>query len=113
MGRQGDAAKHQPSHPKDRYQSQKKTYGYQERDECKRSEFQEQLKLKPAAQLVYVDEAGIDNRDEYPYGYSKVGQRFYAPKSGKRTERVSWLAALKQGTLFGCGSFYVTQLGCQ
>lgn len=30
---------------------------------------------------------------EYPYGYCAVGQRFYAVKSGKRTKRVSWIAA--------------------
>jgi len=46
-----------------------------------------------------VDEAGIDNRDEYPYGYCKIGQRFYTLRSGKRTERLSWIAALKQGVL--------------
>ena len=48
----------------------------------------------------YVDEAGIDNREQYPYGYCEIGQRFHALKSGKRTERVSWIAALKQGKLF-------------
>ena len=39
------------------------TYGYQERDDLKRQAFQEQLKTKPASQIVYVDEAGIDNRE--------------------------------------------------
>jgi transposase len=58
------------------------------------------LKTKTAAQIVYVDEAGIDNRDEYPYGYCEIGHRFHALKSGKRTERVSWIAALKQGKMF-------------
>ena len=48
---------------------------------------------------MYVDEAGIDNRQEYPYGYCEIGQRFYALKSGKRTERVSWIAALKEKCL--------------
>jgi transposase len=57
------------------------------------------LKTKSPTQLVYVDEAGIDNREEYPYGYCEVGQRFHALKSGKRTERVSWIAALCQGNL--------------
>jgi hypothetical protein len=51
-------------------------------------------------QIVYGDEAGIDNRDDYGYGYCKGGQRFYALKSGKRNERVSWVAALKEGCLF-------------
>jgi hypothetical protein len=64
-------------------------------EELKHEAFQEQLKSKSAAQVVYVDEAGIDNREEHPYGYCEIGQRFSATQSGKRTERVSWLAALK------------------
>ena len=83
----------------------KKTYSYRERDELKHQAFQEQLKSKSAAQIVYVDEAGIDNREEYPYGYCEIGQRFSATKSGKRSERVSWLAALKQGELFAPMTF--------
>ncbi len=54
---------------------------------------------------MYVDEAGIDNREEYPYGYCEIGQRFHALKSGKRTQRVSWIAALKQGLLFAPMTF--------
>ena len=57
------------------------------------------MKIKPVEQVVYVDEAGIDNRDDYAYGYCEIGQRFHALKAGKRTERVSWIAALKQGKL--------------
>lgn len=56
-------------------------------------------------QCVYVDEAGMDNREDYPYGYCEIGQRFYALKGGKRTERVSWIAALKQATLFAPMTF--------
>lgn len=63
------------------------------------------MKTKSIAQLVYVDEAGIDNRDEYPDGYSKVGQRCHAQRSGKRTERISWIAALKQGKIFAPMTF--------
>jgi transposase len=66
----------------------------------KRQEFQARLLSKQRHQIVYVDEAGIDNRDDYPYGYCEVGKRFYAFKSGRRTERVSWIAALKESTLF-------------
>ncbi len=72
------------------------------------------MNTKSANQLVYIDEAGIDNRDDYPYGYCEIGQRFHAAvfcggiippqtnllKSGKRTVRVSWIAALKQGNIF-------------
>jgi transposase len=71
----------------------------------KRQAFQEQLKTKLPHQIVYVDEAGIDNRQEYPYGYCEVGQRFHALKSGKRTERVSWIAALQEGRLFAPMTF--------
>lgn len=52
-----------------------------------------------------MDEAGIDNRQEYPYGYSPCGERLYALKSGKRTERVSWIAALKDGKLLAPMTF--------
>jgi len=43
--------------------------------------------------------------EDYPYGYCEVGQRFYALKSGKRSERVSWIAALKAGCLFAPMTF--------
>ena len=80
--------------------TRKKTYGYQERDEEKRKEFKEKIRQKQSNRLVYVDEAGFDNRDDYPYGYSPKGERCYALKSGKRKERVSWIAALKEGKVF-------------
>ena len=105
MGEQCDAAEHQQCAQEVRIESKKKTYGYIERDELKRQEFQEQLQRKLPHQLVYVDEAGIDNREDYPYGYCKIGQRFYALKSGKRSERVSWIAALKEGSLFAPMTF--------
>lgn len=63
------------------------------------------MKQKLPHQIAYVDEAGIDNRDDYAYGYCPVGQRFYALKCGRRTERVSWIAALKQGCLFAPMTF--------
>ncbi|PSP33853.1 MAG: hypothetical protein BRC57_12700, partial [Cyanobacteria bacterium QS_8_48_54] len=37
-----------------------------------------------------VDEAGIDDREEYPYGYCERGQPFHALQSGKRTEPSQW-----------------------
>ncbi len=33
-------------------------------------------------------------------GYSLKGERCYSLKSGKRTERISWLCALKENKLF-------------
>lgn len=76
-----------------------------ERDEFKRQEFQARLNTKSVHQLVYVDEAGIDNREDYAYGYCEIGQRFHALKSGKRTEGVSLIAALKQGNIFAPMTF--------
>lgn len=52
-----------------------------------------------------MDEAGIDNRQEYGYGYCEVGKRFHALKSGRRTERTSWIAALKAGEIFAPMTF--------
>jgi transposase len=46
-----------------------------------------------------VDEAGIDDTEDYPYGYCQKGKRFYALKRGSRTQRVSMIAALNDKTL--------------
>ena len=48
----------------------KKTYGYQERNEEERAEFRKKLEEVEDERLVYVDEAGFDNREDYSYGYS-------------------------------------------
>ena len=53
----------------------------------------EQLALIPAENVVYADESGMDNRDEYAYGWNKSGQRFHALKSGRRQGRVNMIAA--------------------
>lgn len=74
--------------------SKKKTYGYRERDEEKRLAFIEQLSTLSPSQIVYLDESGMDNRDEYDYGWNPKGQRFYALKSGRREGRVNMIAAL-------------------
>jgi len=86
--------------PKIRNYSKKKTYGYEERNEQQRVAFLEQLEKLEKKQIVYVDEAGFDNREDYPYGYSPKGERCYGMKSGKRKERVSWISALRNKTIF-------------
>ena len=48
----------------------------------------------PGAQIVYIDESGMDNRDQYDYGWNEQGQRFHALKSGRREGRVNMIAAL-------------------
>lgn len=52
------------------------------------------IATKEPKNLVYIDESGIDNTEDYPYGYCQKGQRFYALKSGKKTQRISMVAAL-------------------
>ncbi len=48
----------------------------------------------PPEKIVYLDESGMDNRDEYDYGWNLKGQRFHALKSGRREGRVNMIAAL-------------------
>ena len=43
---------------------------------------------------MYLDEAGMDNREESQFVWWEKGQRFHALKSGRRQQRVSSLAAL-------------------
>jgi len=75
-------------------QSKKKTYGYRERDEEKRQAFIAQLSTVPPCQVVYIDESGMDGRDEYDYGWNERGHRFHSLKSGRSTGRVNMIAAL-------------------
>ncbi len=49
---------------------------------------------------VYVEEAGFDKREDYPYGSSLKWEICQALRAGKRTERVSGLAALKSGKIW-------------
>lgn len=78
---------------------EKKTYGYRERDEQKRAEFIKRLATVASDALVYADESGMDNRDEYEYGYGQQGERVYALKSSCRSGRVNMIAALNGKTL--------------
>jgi transposase len=46
-----------------------------------------------------VDETGIVTRDTYDYGWNEKGKRFFGLKEGKRSIRVSIIAALNQEKL--------------
>jgi transposase len=78
----------------------KKKYGYQEINEEERAEFRRKLKEIAEKRRVYVDEAGFDNREDYPYGYSPRGERCQVLKCEKKRERASWISALKEGKVF-------------
>ena len=71
---------------------EKKTYGYRERDESKRRAFLQKIADYQPAQIVFVDEAGIDNTHDYAYGYCHHSERFYDLKLGHQTERISMVA---------------------
>jgi len=57
--------------------------------EAKRADILAQLEDPKAAHLIYVDESGMDERDNYGYGYAPVGERFYDLKSGRRQGRLT------------------------
>ena len=78
---------------------EKKTYGYRERDEEKRRQFLQDIQKHKPENIVYIDESGIDNREDYGYGWNETGERFYDFKSGKRSLRVSIISGLCQGSL--------------
>ena len=48
---------------------------------------------------MYVDESGMDERDNYGYGYSPVAKRFYDLKSGRRQGRINMIAGYRDGQL--------------
>jgi transposase len=51
-----------------------------------------QLQSYLPEQLVYVDEAGVDDTEDYAYGWCEQSQRFHALKRGHRTRRISMIA---------------------
>ncbi|MDG2992098.1 IS630 family transposase, partial [Candidatus Synechococcus calcipolaris G9] len=72
--------------------TRKKTYGYRERNEDRRQAFLTQLAHYDPAEIVYLDEAGVDNTIDYPYGYCHQSERFHALRLGHRTQRISMIA---------------------
>lgn len=43
---------------------------------------------------MYIDETGIDERDQYAYGWSLQGERCLAKRSGSRGRRLSLISAV-------------------
>lgn len=72
---------------------EKKTYGYRERSEEERSKFIKYISQYAPERMVYVDEAGTDDTEDYPYGWCAQGERYYDFKLGHKTERISMVAA--------------------
>jgi transposase len=77
-----------------RFYAKKKQFNYAERDEKKREEFQEQLSTKQAADLVFIDETGIDDNEVNRYAYAEKGTRAFSTKKALRKKRVSVISGL-------------------
>jgi transposase len=90
--------------------TKKKTTLYQERNEEKRAEFKKQLELLDPETLVYVDEAGVDNRLFREYGRAPKGQKILANIPGRKRERYSIIAGLINKKLIAPFTF---QGGCR
>jgi len=92
VGRRDQRPNYQSSVAKDWFYAKKKTYGYRERDALKRATFEAQLATMGPFDLVYADEAGMDHRDQYGYGYSPKGYLPpYSPDFNKIERCWSWL----------------------
>lgn len=76
---------------KARSDTKKKTTLYKERDEVKRAEFIKTISQIAPEKLVYVDEAGIDNRLFRVYARAPRGIKIYADIPGKKRERYSMI----------------------
>ncbi|BAC89668.1 glr1727 [Gloeobacter violaceus PCC 7421] len=48
---------------------------------------------------MYVDQSGMDERDDYGYGWSPSGERFYGLKAGRRQGRINMIAGYRAGQL--------------
>jgi transposase len=61
--------------------------------------FLEQLGDPKASDLIYVDESGMDERDDYGYAWSEAGHRVYGLKSGRRQGRINMIAGYRDGQI--------------
>ena len=77
--------------------TKKKTTSYKERDDDKRADFVTKLAALDAGTVVYVDEAGVDNRLHREYARAPRGQKVMASTPGKKRERVSMIGGLHMG----------------
>ncbi len=84
----------------------KKTFGYIERNEKSRQEYQEIISKIDSDNIIYMDETGMDDTEAYQFGWTEKGKRLHAMKKGAKSERVSIVSALFKKSL--CASFLFT-----
>lgn len=68
---------------------------YRERQEPARRQFQKDLEGLTPETLVYLDESGVDATLHRTYGRAPRGTKVWGEISGRRTHRLSLIAALK------------------
>ncbi|MFO1350606.1 MAG: IS630 family transposase [Gammaproteobacteria bacterium] len=83
----------------------KRGYGYRERNDAARYAFLAHIATLDPQRLIYLDEAGMDDNEDYPWGWCAKGQRFWALKQGHRRQRISLIAALHDGQLIAPMTF--------
>jgi transposase len=66
----------------------------------KREQFLEELKTIDPANIVYSDEAGMDDNEASMTGWAPRGERCYAQKKAERGARYNMAASLNCGKLF-------------
>ncbi|MGL5784036.1 MAG: IS630 family transposase [Alphaproteobacteria bacterium] len=89
--------------------AKKKITLYAERCEEKRTQFKKKIAAIDPKTLVYIDEAGVDNRLFRPYARSIKGCKIYADIPGKKRERHSMIGGWMQGQFIAPMTF---QGGC-
>ena len=72
---------------------------YVERNEACREEFKQMLETLNPADLVYVDECGLDESIHRHYARSPMGKKVFEDITGKRTERTSIIAGWNNGEI--------------
>jgi hypothetical protein len=74
----------------------KKTIAYAERDEEKRAAFLAEIECINPADLIYLDESGIDANLQRNYARAIRGKQVISEVCGKKTARTSMIAAWVQ-----------------
>jgi transposase len=97
MADPGQSGLDRSSLTENRVYPKKKSYRYRERDEAQRAEFLMFLRSYAKERMVYIDETGIDNTLDYPYGYCHHSERFPGERLGHRTERISLISGWHEG----------------
>ncbi len=79
--------------------TRKKTFLYAERDAKKREEYQERMKKYDSADVLSIDEAGVENSEARTHGWSHSSERCMDERLGHPTERISMMAGFCNGKL--------------